>query len=74
MAPSDYQKHRGGEFSEMKHGSVFTGIGGFDLAAEWMGWENVFHCEIEKDKREHLNKKWPLAESYGDISQYEHQT
>jgi DNA (cytosine-5)-methyltransferase 1 len=31
----------------MTHGSLFSGIGGFDLAAEWMGWENVFHCEIE---------------------------
>ena len=32
----------------MKHGSLFSGIGGFDLAAEWMGWENIFHCEWNK--------------------------
>ena len=29
----------------MKHGSLFSGVGGFDLAAQWMGWENKFHCE-----------------------------
>ena len=29
----------------MNHGSLFSGIGGFDLAAEWMGWNNIFHCE-----------------------------
>ena len=29
----------------MTHGSLFSGIGGFDLASEWMGWENKFHCE-----------------------------
>lgn len=22
----------------MRHGSLFSGIGGFDLAASWMGW------------------------------------
>ena len=52
----------------MKHGSLFSGIGGFDLAAEWMGWENVFHCEIETDKRKILEQKWPNAKSYGDIT------
>jgi len=25
----------------MNHGSLFSGIGGFDLAAEWMGWQNM---------------------------------
>jgi hypothetical protein len=39
----------------MKHGSLFSGIGGFDLAAEWMGWENVFHCEIAEFPRKILN-------------------
>jgi DNA (cytosine-5)-methyltransferase 1 len=29
------------------HASLCTGVGGFDLAAEWMGWSNVFM--VEKD-------------------------
>ncbi len=52
----------------MTHGSVFTGIGGFDLAAEWMGWKNVFHCELIKSKRESLEYNFPKSISYGDIS------
>ena len=32
----------------MNHASLFSGIGGFDLAAEWMGWTNVFNCEWEE--------------------------
>ena len=52
----------------MKHGSLFSGIGGFDLAAEWMGWENVFHCEWEKFPRKVLKYYWPKAISYGDIT------
>lgn len=53
----------------MTHGSLFSGIGGFDLAAEWMGWNNVFHCEIEEFPRSILKHYWPKAKSYGDIKQ-----
>lgn len=31
----------------MTHGSLFSGIGGFDLATAWVGWTNVFNCEID---------------------------
>lgn len=51
----------------MKHGSLFSGIGGFDLAAEWMGWENVFHCEINDNCQKLLKYYWPNAKSYRDI-------
>ena len=52
----------------MKHGSLFSGIGGFDLAAQWMGWENVFHCEWNEFGQRVLNYYWPNAISYGDIT------
>ncbi len=31
----------------MVHGSLFSGIGGFDLAARIVGWDNAFSCEID---------------------------
>ena len=52
----------------MKHGSLFSGIGGFDLAAEWMGWENVFHCEWNELGQKVLKHYWPKAISYEDIT------
>lgn len=51
----------------MRHGSLFSGIGGFDLAAQWMGWTNVFHCEIEPFPQAILKHYWPNAHSIGDI-------
>lgn len=51
----------------MRHGSLFSGIGGFDLAAEWMGWTNVFHCEINPFCRQVLHHYWPEAESFTDV-------
>ena len=51
----------------MRHGSLFSGIGGFDLAAEWMGWENVFHCEWMEFPRKVLDYYWPNADSHVDI-------
>jgi DNA (cytosine-5)-methyltransferase 1 len=52
----------------MKHGSLFSGVGGFDLSAEWMGWENVFHCEWNEFGQKILKYYWPNAKSYGDIT------
>jgi DNA-cytosine methyltransferase len=51
----------------MTHGSLFSGIGGFDLAAEWMGWENVFHCEINPYAKKLLKQRWPQSIAYGNI-------
>jgi DNA (cytosine-5)-methyltransferase 1 len=51
----------------MTHGSLFSGIGGFDLAAEWMGWENIFHCEWNPFGQKVLKYYWPNAISYENI-------
>jgi DNA (cytosine-5)-methyltransferase 1 len=52
----------------MRHGSLFSGIGGFDLAAEWMGWENIFHCEWMPFPRQVLKYHFPKSLSYEDIT------
>ena len=52
----------------MRHGSLFSGIGGFDLAAEWMGWENIFHCEWNPFGQRVLKHHFPKSISYEDIT------
>jgi DNA (cytosine-5)-methyltransferase 1 len=52
----------------MNHGSLFSGIGGFDLAAEWMQWNNIFHCEWNDFGKQVLKYYWPNAISYNDIT------
>ena len=52
----------------MTHGSLFSGIGGFDLAASWMGWENIFHCEWNPFGQKVLKHHFPKSISYDDIT------
>ena len=51
----------------MNHASLFSGIGGFDLAAEWMGWNNVLSCEIDQFCNKVLKYHFPNAIHYEDI-------
>lgn len=52
----------------MNHASLFSGIGGFDLAARWMNWNNLFTCEINEFCTKILNYHFPDAEHYTDIT------
>lgn len=52
----------------MTHASLFSGIGGFDLAAEWMGWNNASHCKINEFCTKILNYHFQDAEHYTDIT------
>lgn len=53
----------------MTHASLFSGIGGFDLAAHWAGIENVFACEIDEFCRKVLAKRFPNTTLYKDIKE-----
>jgi len=52
----------------MKHLGLFEGIGGFSLAARWMGWETVAWCEWNEFGQKILRHHFPKAEGYGDIT------
>lgn len=51
----------------MRHGSLFSGLGGFDLAASWVGWENSFHSDIDPFCLTILKHHFPNATTYSDI-------
>lgn len=55
----------------MRHGSLFTGWGGFDLAAERMGWENVFQVEKDSGCSKLLAYRFPQTKRYGAIEDFD---
>lgn len=55
----------------MRHASLFSGIGGFDLAAKWMNWTNVFQVEIDPFCRRVLAHHFPDTERYTDIKGFD---
>ena len=51
----------------MKLGSLFAGVGGFDLAAERAGMTVVWQSEVDRHASQVLAKHWPGVPNYGDI-------
>jgi DNA (cytosine-5)-methyltransferase 1 len=47
--------------------SLFSGIGGIDLACEWAGIKTVAFCEREPFCKKVLRKHWPHAPIYDDV-------
>lgn len=50
-----------------RHLDLFSGIGGFALAAKWAGFETVAFCEIEEYPRKVLAKNFPGVPVHNDI-------
>lgn len=55
----------------MTHGSLFSGIGGFDLASEQVGWTNIFQVEKDDWCRRVLAKNFPNAHRHSDIYDFD---
>lgn len=53
--------------SELTHLSLFSGIGGLDLAAEWAGFTSVGQCEWADYPSAILEKHWPDVPRWRDI-------
>jgi len=53
--------------NEPKHLDLFSGIGGFAIAARWAGFETVGFCDNEPFSQAVLRKHWPRVPIHSDI-------
>jgi DNA (cytosine-5)-methyltransferase 1 len=53
----------------MRVGDLFSGIGGFSLAADWMGWETAYFSEVHPYASKVLAARFPQVPNLGDITQ-----
>ncbi|UOF79580.1 cytosine specific methyltransferase [Caudoviricetes sp.] len=56
------------ECADVVVGDLFSGIGGFSLAAHWMGWRTAWFSEIDPYASRVLAKHWPDVPNLGDIT------
>jgi DNA (cytosine-5)-methyltransferase 1 len=52
------------------HIDLFSGIGGFALAAGWAGFKTTVFCEKDKFCQKVLNKHWPHVPIIEDIHDF----
>jgi DNA (cytosine-5)-methyltransferase 1 len=52
---------------KLKFGSLFAGIGGFDIGFENAGWECTWQVEWDKTCQKVLSHRWPSVPKYLDV-------
>lgn len=55
--------------SKLTHGSLFSGVGGFELGAKMSAVDTLWNCEFEEHKRNVLKRHFPKAIQYSDVCQ-----
>lgn len=55
--------------TDLTHGSLFSGIGGFELGAEWSDIKTIWNCEILPYQQKILKQHFPNTEQYADIKE-----
>jgi DNA (cytosine-5)-methyltransferase 1 len=55
----------------MTYGSLFSGIGGFDLGFDRAGMKCVWQVERDKDCQRILNKHWSGIQTYDDVTKFD---
>ena len=53
---------------KLRHGSLFSGVGGIDLGLAWAGFEVVWQVEIAPFARKILEKRWPGVRKLYDVA------
>lgn len=54
--------------ARMIFGSLFAGVGGFDMGMEDAGWSCAWQVEWDKQCQQVLRHHWPDVPKYGDVS------
>ena len=58
---------QGGIMQNLTHGSLFSGVGGFELGARMSGIETLWNCEFESHNRDILQKHFPETMQFTDV-------
>lgn len=53
-------------------GSLFSGIGGFDLGLELAGLQCKWQCELNDFAIKILERHWPNVKRFKDVVKYRH--
>ena len=60
-------KQQSNTVNDFTHIDLFSGIGGFSLASQWVGFKTILFCEIDEFCQKVLKKHWPQVPNIPDI-------